>query len=235
MMLAGILLSLLAGLSITLGGFLSSISFGEKRWVEQEIKHGIIAFGGGALLSAVALVLVVDGVKHQPPYSVLLTFFLGGLSMMALDYFLKKSGTQISQLIAMMMDFIPEAMVLGVVILEDFKKALFLAIIIAAQNLPEGYAAFLEMKDESDSQSHKKLLAKFLLIGISGPIYVLLGAFLLKDNHLTMGMMMTFCGGGILYLVFQDVAPKVPIENAWLPPMGAVLGFMVGMLGYMYT
>ena len=34
-----------------------------KSWLEQEVRHGVIAFGGGALLAAVALVLVPEAVK----------------------------------------------------------------------------------------------------------------------------------------------------------------------------
>lgn len=42
---------------------------------------------------------------------------------------------------------------------------------------------------------------------------------------------MLFAAGGILYLLFQDIAPQVRLENRWGPPLGAVLGFMLGMLG----
>jgi ZIP family zinc transporter len=42
---------------------------------------------------------------------------------------------------------------------------------------------------------------------------------------------MTFSAGGIMYLIFQDIAPKVPLRNSWLPPMGALVGFFVGVLG----
>jgi len=38
-------------------------------------------------------------------------------------------------------------------------------------------------------------------------------------------------GGGILYLVFQDIAPQSKMRRHWAPPLGAVLGFAVGMVG----
>ncbi len=50
-----------------------------------------------------------------------------------------------------------------------------------------------------------------------------------------LAMLMTFCAGGILYLVFNDVAPQVPLKNYFLPPMGALLGFVIGMIGYKLT
>jgi len=42
---------------------------------------------------------------------------------------------------------------------------------------------------------------------------------------------MLFASGGILYLVFQDVAPQSHLKRHWAPALGAVVGFGVGMLG----
>jgi ZIP family zinc transporter len=42
---------------------------------------------------------------------------------------------------------------------------------------------------------------------------------------------MTFAGGGIMYLIFQDIAPQSKIRKNWIPALGAVLGFAVGMIG----
>jgi len=33
--------------------------------------------------------------------------------------------------------------------------------------------------------------------------------------------------------VFQDIAPQIRMENHWLPPLGGILGFLVGMIGFM--
>ena len=42
---------------------------------------------------------------------------------------------------------------------------------------------------------------------------------------------MVFASGGILYLIFQDIAPNVSQKKSWLPALGANLGFLVGMIG----
>lgn len=39
--------------------------------------------------------------------------------------------------------------------------------------------------------------------------------------------------GGILYLVFQDIAPQARLEKHWAPSLGAVAGFLLGVLGHM--
>lgn len=42
---------------------------------------------------------------------------------------------------------------------------------------------------------------------------------------------MLFCSGGILYLVFEDIVPRAHLENESFPALGAVLGFLLGMVG----
>jgi ZIP family zinc transporter len=42
---------------------------------------------------------------------------------------------------------------------------------------------------------------------------------------------MLFASGGILHQVFQDIALQATLEKYWLPPVGAVLGFLFGVLG----
>jgi ZIP family zinc transporter len=44
---------------------------------------------------------------------------------------------------------------------------------------------------------------------------------------------MLVAAGGILYAVFQDIAPQVKLEKHWAPPFGAVLGFVLGLVGFM--
>jgi ZIP family zinc transporter len=48
-----------------------------------------------------------------------------------------------------------------------------------------------------------------------------------------LGGILLFSAGGILYLIFQDVAPQSRLERHWGPALGAVLGFAMGMLGQM--
>ena len=54
----------LAGLALPLGGALASIERLRPRWLEEEFRHGVLAFGGGILLAAVALVLVPHGMRE---------------------------------------------------------------------------------------------------------------------------------------------------------------------------
>jgi zinc transporter, ZIP family len=37
--------------------------------------------------------------------------------------------------------------------------------------------------------------------------------------------------GGLLYLVFQDIAPQAQLRRHWFPALGAVCGFGVALAG----
>ena len=55
---------LLAGLAMPLGAAIANFEKINTQWLEDEFRHGVMAFGGGALISAVALVLVPEGIEH---------------------------------------------------------------------------------------------------------------------------------------------------------------------------
>ena len=40
---------------------------------------------------------------------------------------------------------------------------------------------------------------------------------------------------GILYLIFEDIAPQAALRNRHAPPLGAVAGFLLGLAGQLMT
>ncbi|HPQ28434.1 MAG TPA: hypothetical protein PLQ82_08125, partial [Desulfobacteraceae bacterium] len=76
-----------------------------------------------------------------------------------------------------------------------------------------------------------KTLTALFAISLLGPVAACTGYYFLQNHpDLTAGIM-CFAGGGILYLIFQDIAPQSKMRRHWTPPLGAVLGFAFGMLG----
>lgn len=193
-----------------------------------------MAFGGGALLSAVALVLVPEGTENLSPISATVCFALGGYCFMALDIFLYKMNTPASQLAAMLSDFIPESIALGAAFALGGNSAYLLAGLIALQNLPEGFNAYRELMK---SATYRPLFIITLFAGMAlfGPASGVIGYFWLANYPSFVSGIMLFAAGGILYSIFQDIAPNVKREKHWGPPMGAVAGFALGMVGAMLT
>ena len=105
-----ILYSFFSGSTVFLGGMLA-YHFGEhvkSGLLKVEIIHSTIAFGGGILFAAVALVLVPEGMQALTLPWIVLSFAAGAVAFFFIDRYLQKRGGTISQLLGMMLDFVPE-------------------------------------------------------------------------------------------------------------------------------
>ena len=226
------LLTLGAGLAMPFGALVGSFGRSADRADENEFSHTVMAFGGGALLSAVALVLVPDGIEQLNPFTASFCFLLGGVLFMGLDILLVRSTTPASQLIAMLLDFVPESLALGAAFAIGNSSAFLIAVLIALQNIPEGFNAFRELSSAAN-YSGRTIILSFTAMAFLGPLSAVGGYYWFSDHQTVLAMTVLVAAGGILYSVFQDIAPKVKLEKHWGPPMGAVLGFMLGMIGEM--
>ena len=75
----------------------------------------------------------------------------------------------------------------------------------------------------------------FILIAFLGPIAGLSGYWLLSDYQNIVSGIMLFAAGGITYIIFQDIAPQAKLESHWSPPIFALLGFLLGLIGQQMT
>ncbi|MFH1311719.1 MAG: divalent cation transporter [Candidatus Eisenbacteria bacterium] len=225
-----VMLTTAAGAAIPIGGVLARIERIQPAWLEREFRHAVIAFGGGTLLSAVALVLVPEGVKGLPLFAVVISMCLGGLVFCLLDVLISRAKTSAAQLVAMLSDFLPEAMALGAVLAANESLGVLLALLIALQNLPEGFNAYRELLVGGRMRSRSILVAFVALVPI-GPLAGLIGLHWLASYPTALHATMLFAAGGILYLTFQDIAPQAKLERHWAPAIGAVAGFLFGLVG----
>lgn len=227
-----VMLTFISGLSIPLGGVISKYLKIKNHFIEIELNHFMVALGGGALLSAVVLVLVPKGSHHLEILPSVLCFGAGGVFFMIIDRYLASNGTSASQLVAMLIDFVPEALALGVMFSISKESGLLLAIIIFIQNLPEGYNAYKELLKVKCYTGNIVLLA-FFVMAFLGPISGTLGLFFLTEQVTILSGMMLIGAGGIIYTTFQDIAQQARLRYRWAPSLGAVFGFMLGMIGEM--
>ncbi len=233
-LLFALVASLLAGLAMPLGALLARAEQLRHFVYDKEIQHGVMAFGGGALFSAVALVLVPEGIEPYRALPATALLICGGLAFMALDIYLARHKTPASQLAAMLSDFIPEAIALGAAFALGGSSALLIALLIGLQNLPEGFNAYREMI-ESGSFRARTLILSFTGLALLGPLAAFSGYVWLSHLPVVLAGIMLFAAGGILYSVFEDIAPQVKLEHRWSPPLGAVLGFALGLIGQMLS
>jgi zinc transporter, ZIP family len=218
-----------AGLALPVGGLIARFEHIRPAWLEQEFRHSVLAFGGGILLAAVSLVLVPEGIRELDTLTIAASFIGGGVLALLADRRLARSGLPASNLLAALLDFAPEAIALGALMASNPSLGALLAGFIALQNLPEGFNAYREMVAAGGLGRARGLT---LLAGAAllGPVCGLLGYWLLADAPQATGITMLLAAGGILYLVFQDIAPQAKLSRHWGPPLGAVLGFALGLV-----
>ncbi|HOO39020.1 MAG TPA: divalent cation transporter [Deltaproteobacteria bacterium] len=224
-----LLASWLAGATAFVGGIIAKIEGSAETTTKREIIHGVIAFGGGILIAAVAFALVPEGMSALGPVSLTVVFCAGGIMFCILDAYLSRRGGTRAQFMAMLMDFVPEAISLGAVFGHNQRLGFLLAAFIGAQNLPEGFNSYREILKSGGRP--RTTLATLLAISLLGPIAACSGYMFLHDQPKLTAGIMSFAAGGILYLIFQDIAPQSRMRRHWTPPLGAVLGFVVGMIG----
>ncbi len=225
-----VLYAFFSGITVFIGGVLAKVF--ERQVQEGALKEGIIhtliAFGGGIILSALAFVLVPEGLEKLDLLSFCIAFAIGAVVFFGIDRYLAQQGGKMATLLAMLMDFIPESIALGASFAIDPSTAMLLAVFIGLQNLPEAFNAYIEMV-QSGFKS-RRVLTLFFLLSFMGVIAALVGHFLLHDKPQLTGLLMAFSSGGILYLLFQDIVPESKLKGSWYPSLGATLGFLVGVM-----
>ena len=231
MLLKLIIFSGFAGVTVFMGGLLANYfnHHVKDSPVKYEITHTMMSFGAGIILAAVALVLIPYGMDHLTVLPMTLSFVLGALLFMFLDHYLEQKGGKTATLLAMLMDFVPESIALGAVFAVDIQMATLLAIIIGLQNLPEAFNSFRDLV--LSGFTIKKTLVIFFFLSFFGIVGALLGFYFLTDSTTLTALLMTFASGGILYLLIQDIIPASKLEKQYLVSLGAIAGFLVGVVG----
>ena len=167
----------------------------------------MIAFGGGVLVGAVALVLVPEGAERLPePLAVAGLMLAGGGAFMMIDRIQARAKQATPQFTAMTADFLPESLALGGMFAANPEGGALLALLIGLQNLPEGFNAWHELA--AGRLKRRSVLGLMVMLAFLGPVCGLIGWFWLADQDAILGGIMLFASGGILYLMFQDIAPQ---------------------------
>ena len=225
-----ILFSFASGVTVLIGGLLARSRILDRFVSDNHLSHTMIAFGGGILVAAVSFVLTPKAIELLSLPLLIVIFLAGVFGFLLLDEFINRHGGRLAQLVAMSTDYIPEAIALGAVFSYDRNTGLLLALFIGLQNLPESYNAYGDLV-KSGFTPNKSLLI-LLPFGFVGIAAALLGFSFLHGDDTLVNSLMLFAAGGIMYLVFRDIAPMIKYRRYWSPAVGATLGFLLGMVGF---
>jgi ZIP family zinc transporter len=123
-----------------------------RRWNDRLVGH-VLAFGAGALISAVSFDLAEEGAQVGSPASLGVGLAAGALTYFALDRMVERrpSGGGGALALGALLDGIPEQIVLGIGIASGEAVSAGLVIAIFVSNLPEAIGGTTDLKDAGHS------------------------------------------------------------------------------------
>jgi len=122
----------------------------------------LTAFGAGILISAAIFEMVIQAEKSIGIISTFLFFIFGAIIFTIADIIAVKKGGGADILIGIGLDTIPESFAIGASIAAG--PAFAIALLIGIQNIPEGIAAYKEMRTGKTAFKNSKKL--FMLLGL---------------------------------------------------------------------
>lgn len=237
-MLNAFLLGLLATSSLIIGGIIAMLVTPGKKFL------GIImAFGAGTLFSAVAYELVFEAVKLAPGSGFpLLGFVVGAVVFFLSDKILEgtggradshhnpaqKSSLLIPMVLAIILDGVPESLVIGLGIKEAGSVSLAMLVAVFISNLPEAIAGTTSMK--ASNWKWRKVMTLWFAIALICAFATAAGFAVLGDASIGwMAAINAFAGGAILMMLTNTMIPEAYEHGGKLAGVFTVLGFTVSI------
>jgi ZIP family zinc transporter len=237
-MLNAFLWGLLATSSLVIGGVIASRLSLSKRALGV-----IMAFGAGTLISAISYELIFDAVKLGkgtgfPAFGLFagaLTFFfsdmligkLGAGDPMDTDK-PKQSGLIVPMVLAIILDGIPESIVIGLGIFEGGTVSIAMLVAVFISNLPESIAGTTGMKESGWSRF--KIQSLWVVIALVCAVASVAGFSLFSGvSEHWLSFINAFAGGAILLMIANSMIPEAYEHGKKLAGIFTVLGFFVSV------
>jgi ZIP family zinc transporter len=237
-MLNAFLWGLLATSSLVVGGVIASrLNLGNKTL------GVIMAFGAGTLISAISYELIFEAIKlgkgsgfaAYGVFSGALTFFFsdkliakfGAGSQMKIGES-HPSGLIVPMMLAIILDGIPESIVIGLSIFEGGSVSIAMLVAVFISNLPEAIAGTTGMK--AAGWSRFKIQSLWFLIAVVCAGSSVAGFSLFSgasDNWLS--FINAFAGGAILIMIANSMIPEAYEHGGKLAGIFTVLGFFASV------
>ena len=192
----------------------------------------VLAFGAGALISAVSFELAEEGLDVGGIGWTALGLAAGGLAYFTLDGLIdRKFGNEGGTSLALgaFLDGIPEQLVLGIGIASGTGVSVGLLVAIFVSNLPESIGSAREMKDSGD-RSEGSIIKLWigvafvaLLSSIAG--YALGDGFTGEMHAVVDG----FAAGALIVMLIDSMIPDAREKAGRYAGLAAVLGFAVAV------
>ena len=238
-MLEAFLWGLLAGGALLIGAVIG-LRFTLPQWVIALA----MAFGVGALISAVTYELTREAYARGGVDAVLVGLTLGALVFFAGDLAIdrrggahrKRSGGQQTDvggaiLLGAVLDGIPESVVIGISLLEGGSVGISFVLAVFISNLPEGLSGATGMRKAGHRP--RSILLLWAIVCVASALAAAFGyavSDVLPDH--VIGVVQAFAAGAILTMLADTMMPEAFDEGGHRPWIGlvTVLGFATAAL-----
>ena len=232
----------------TLGG---AVVFFFKKPMGAKLNSLFLGFSSGLMIAAAVWSLILPAIEQSSNWGKLdflpssLGIILGAVFLVLMDKILPKifkldenGQKKSSQLfLAVTLHNIPEGLAVGLAFgnafmvgeMSAFISALWLAIGIGLQNLPEGSALSLPLREKYGSR--KKAFVFAFLSGVVEPIMAIAGIFLAGVLTPVMPYLLAFSAGSMLFVVAHELVPEAKdASGSYIGSWGFIIGFVVMMI-----
>src|SRR6478736_2960849 len=239
LMLGAFLWGLLATSSLIIGGVIAS-----RIALSKRIIGIIMAFGAGTLISAVSYELIFEAVRIAKLtgfpalglFAGAFTFFfsdrligrLAGADPVDLDAS-GQSRLVIPMVLAIILDGVPESIVIGLGIFEGGAISLAMLVAVFVSNLPEAIAGTVGMK--AGGASNRKIIVLWILIALVCAVASVGGYTLFRGVSVAwLAFVQAFAGGAILMMLANSMIPEAYEHGGKLAGVFTVMGFFVSVM-----
>ena len=228
----------LATSSLIVGGLIAT-----RYSLSKRLLGIILAFGAGTLISAVSYELIYEAMKLAkgsgfPAFG----FFTGALVFYLSDKLIEKFGAidrtaieassqsrlVIPMVLAIILDGVPESIVIGLGIFEGGTVSLAMLAAVFISNLPEAIAGTTGMK--AGGWSRKRIIFLWLVIALVCSIATVAGfsLFSTASDH-WLSFIQAFAGGAILMMLANSMMPEAFEHGGKLSGVFTVFGFFISL------
>lgn len=225
----------LAASSLVLGALLALY----RRWPDRQVGL-VLAFGAGALISAVSFELAAEGLRVGSLGATAIGLGAGALTYFSLDGLIasrsssgrgragRKSGSDPGAALALgaFLDGIPEQLVLGIGLAAGEGVGLGLLVAIFVSNLPEAIGSASDMRESGASRA--KILRLWAGVAAICTIATVAG-YAIADaasGELRAGID-GFAAGALLVMLIDSMIPEATKESGRVAGLITTLGFAV--------
>src|SRR3954469_188170 len=211
----------LAASSLVLGGLIGLV----RPWPDVLVGL-VLAFGAGALISAVSFDLFEEGTRIGSPRSVAVGLAVGALTYFFLDRVVESLGAGAALALGALLDGIPEQMVLGIGIAAGQGISVSLLVAIFVSNLPEAIGASSDLREAG----HRSSTIRRLWLVVAGVCTLAtVGGFAIADA--TSGDLQAaingFAAGALLVMLVDSMIPEAARKAGRPAGLVTVVGFAV--------